>query len=485
MRDWLFRRPASVTDPELARQWGLLNALLLLFLGIIGLIALISLFQSLTTLLILSVCGACFAGLYTLNRLGAVRAAALSTIAFLLLLLTVVNLVPDAGLIRGVLLIAMFTIPITLAGVVLPWRAVPGIAATCMVLITGLALFGGGPLHPYLEEKPTEQYNLLIIGNILLLVIGALATLSSRQVSRTFAMLQDRNRDLAAANANMRTQSDYEHQVGSDIAGMVAQLRLVAIRQMQGTNVQAFSINQVVGSVGELHQAADQIAALAAQVREAADSALARVEHGQELVQRSRAAIERNHTQVAQVIEQMTRLTSLTGRITKAMDAIRELADETHLLALNAAIEAAGAGTLGRRFSVVAGEVQNLAARSTGIVDDIQTLIGELHSAGQQTLIATQQSGEVAREVESLADQVRSVQGEVRDTVHSTSTLVHQIAVATDEQTTAARQVTRIMQQIAQVAEDTKGDTGTLQRAIADLVQAADRLNRAVEAATT
>lgn len=54
---------------------------------------------------------------------------------------------------------------------------------------------------------------------------------------------------------------------------------------------------------------------------------------------------------------------------------IEEIAFQTHLVAINARIEAARAGSAGKGFTVVAGEVQQLAARATKAAGEIDELI--------------------------------------------------------------------------------------------------------------
>lgn len=66
-----------------------------------------------------------------------------------------------------------------------------------------------------------------------------------------------------------------------------------------------------------------------------------------------------------------------SGKISKALSTIDDIAEQTKLLALNATIEAARAGDAGRGFAVVASEVKDLATRSTIAASNIEDIVGE------------------------------------------------------------------------------------------------------------
>jgi methyl-accepting chemotaxis protein len=176
----------------------------------------------------------------------------------------------------------------------------------------------------------------------------------------------------------------------------------------------------------------------------------------------------------------MTALDQLTARITTFIDGIRDLSDETQLLALNATIEAAGAGTLGRRFGVVAGEVQNLSRRSNEFVEQIRLALNDLRNAGQATLAATQGGLLVADEVQQVADEVRETQTQIVSAVEQTNGLIHQISAATMQQNMATEQVTQIMQQIATDADATIKETEALESVSSELLRASELLMSAM-----
>ncbi len=70
-------------------------------------------------------------------------------------------------------------------------------------------------------------------------------------------------------------------------------------------------------------------------------------------------------------------------RINSLTEAIANIASQTELLSLNASIEAARAGEAGRGFSVVAGEIGNLANQSTETANNITAIVSGVKDAAE------------------------------------------------------------------------------------------------------
>ena len=73
--------------------------------------------------------------------------------------------------------------------------------------------------------------------------------------------------------------------------------------------------------------------------------------------------------------ETMEQVATAGQRIEQSIEAIDAIAFQTNLLSLNAKVEAARAGSAGRGFSVVAGEVQALSMRAAKVTEDVKNAL--------------------------------------------------------------------------------------------------------------
>jgi methyl-accepting chemotaxis protein len=480
MLSWLFRCP--LPDGEAARKWRILNTLLLIFLALVILGTAATLGFEGTAINPMSLVAlAILSGLYAANRRGLTMPAAIGLIFGLEAIVVLYSVTGQGDPLANALTPTIGALPIALSASVLSWRAVPitvlGVSGATVWLYTQ----GMAPLLAYQAAHEIGP-RFLVTVIILFIAVGALAALPNRQVEQALARLQHRNADLEQANRDLAAQRERDLRLQANLGNLATELSAVSSRQGLAVTTQASSISQVVSAVAELDSTAGQIADRAEEVRQAADQALTSVQQGQNLLLRSREAVERNRTEVQLVIQRMRDLDQLTRQVTRFVDQIRHLAEDTHLLALNATIEAAGAGGVGRRFQVVADEVRALSNQSSAIVSQIQQVVNQLQQAGQVALTATQSSAEVAEAAAQLADDVRVTQEQIVTAVRQTHALVHLISAASTQQTSATQEMTYTMEGIAAIARATSEDTRALDRAVGEMLQAATMLSAAVTA---
>ncbi|MCQ4294429.1 methyl-accepting chemotaxis protein [Pseudomonas stutzeri] len=223
-------------------------------------------------------------------------------------------------------------------------------------------------------------------------------------------------------------------QHAQELLGAMESSAQSASRQQVETDQVATAINQMAASVQE-------VASNAQRTAEAASRADSEAATGTEVVNRTGAAIGQLALDIQQAGDVIHELEAHSKDITKVLDVIRGIAEQTNLLALNAAIEAARAGEQGRGFAVVADEVRSLASRTQQSTQEINSMIGALQGGARQAVEVMQRSREQAMQsVEQAAQAARSLQG-INSRVNEISDMSQQIAAAVEQQSAVSENI--------------------------------------------
>ena len=204
--------------------------------------------------------------------------------------------------------------------------------------------------------------------------------------------------------------------------------------QQEGIVAIATAVEELSATVKEV---ASNTQATADSAREADNQA----KSGLDVVQLSYHSIEELSTEIDRLAQRINSLHASSGNITKVVDVIKSVAEQTNLLALNAAIEAARAGEQGRGFAVVADEVRTLAKRTQQSTLEIESFIGSLQAdanAAHQVIENSQQKANVA--VENSKNVEHSLQ-EITSTISHIFAMTEQVATAIEEQSVVTQDV--------------------------------------------
>jgi methyl-accepting chemotaxis protein/methyl-accepting chemotaxis protein-1 (serine sensor receptor) len=166
----------------------------------------------------------------------------------------------------------------------------------------------------------------------------------------------------------------------------------------------------------------------------------------------------------------MREINTQSGKISKIIKVIDEIAFQTNILALNAAVEAARAGEAGMGFAVVAGEVRNLAERSAQAARDTAELIEESISKSIDGKVKMDQ---VAVAIQLIVEEFGKVK-----------TLVDEVNQGSQEQTRGIEEVAKAVIQMQTVTQSTAAGAEESAAAAEDLNTQSEALKNVVRRLT-
>ena len=266
----------------------------------------------------------------------------------------------------------------------------------------------------------------------------------------------------------------------TQLASASEELHAVTEDSTRGMHQQNNELEQAATAVNEMTAAVDEVARNAVSTSQASQASSKTAEQGRDQVLRTVDSIDSLAEDVTQTAGQVEQLADKVRDISKVLDVIRAIAEQTNLLALNAAIEAARAGEQGRGFAVVADEVRLLAQRTQQSTQEIEQMIGGIQQGTDQAVNAMRHSNERAR---TTLDVARAA-GEALDLIARSITEINErnllIASASEEQASVAREVDRNLVNIRDLSLQTSAGANQTSASSQELSRLAVELNSMV-----
>ena len=206
-------------------------------------------------------------------------------------------------------------------------------------------------------------------------------------------------------------------------------------------NNQAASIQEIESTINENARIAGEISEKTSSVAAIASKMENDVIHGFSVLERNVNQMENIKSKNDGVISGIIALGNKINKIRDIIKTINTITDQTKVIAFNAALEAASAGDRGRRFSVVASEVNRLADDIAALTKQIREQTEEIQGSSTSLIISSEESADKITEGNNLIRELEDIFREIRSGAEITANQAQTITVSTQMQPKSTEQI--------------------------------------------
>jgi len=174
-------------------------------------------------------------------------------------------------------------------------------------------------------------------------------------------------------------------------------------------------------------------------------------------VQHGFAVLEKNIKKMQDIKEKnmgtINGIVSLSNKVNKIRDIVRiinTITDQTKAIAFNATLEAASAGEAGKRFSVIAGEVNRLADDIAVLTRQIREQAEEIQASSASLILYSEEGSDRIADGYKLIKDLEELFKEIRSSTEITASEMQTITVSAHHQLKSSEPVYAAINEVSQ-----------------------------------
>jgi methyl-accepting chemotaxis protein len=280
-----------------------------------------------------------------------------------------------------------------------------------------------------------------------MIVAGAITSMACKRHLALFKSMIDSEAQAATASAKTVEQTKIMAQT---IQKSTNDIFLSSKDIFTTANNQAASVQEIESTINENTQIAADISEKTGSVATIAAKTEDDVKSGFSVLERNVIQMEDIKTKNDSVIAGIVALGNKITKIRNIIKNINTITDQTKVIAFNAALEAASAGDKGKRFSVVASEVNRLADDIAALTKQIKEQIEEIQDSSSSLIISSEESADKITEGRKLIKDLEEIFQEIKSGAEITSNQAQTITVSTQKQQRSTEQINIAIADISQ-----------------------------------
>lgn len=380
----------------------------------------------------------------------------------------VCSLMPNSYITRQARNIGLVTAIITIIAIVAAtFTAIVisrGIGKVFNDIITKLKAAAKGDLTVTFETKRKDEFSILV-----------------NEIQNTFSNMKELIRHVTAMSADVSESAEHVAKTSELFLKSTKEISSSMNEIEQGVNQQANDAQECLSQMENLSQKIVLVRDNTRDISLVADQAKNSIDEGTKVTENLNKQTESTIEITTDIIKEIELLEEKSISISKIVNVINEIANQTNLLSLNASIEAARAGEYGRGFAVVAGEIRKLAEQSQAAVNDIMLTIRSIQEVTKTTV---ETAKKVEKELMLQGDAVRATTSSFTDINGSVERLMKYLDdITLNVQNIEEARVSTLgaIENISAVLEEVAASTNTVSQTSDDLISSVETLNSAAE----
>lgn len=337
-----------------------------------------------------------------------------------------------------------------------------GIDKTIKEIIAGLKKAAQGDLTVEFHSKRKDEFHTLI-----------------EEIQNTFINMKDLILQVKTLSGEVSISSENVSKTSQVFLKSTEDISSAMYEIEQGVSQQAKDAEECLMQMDSLSKKIELVSDNTKEISQIADNTKQSIKEGtvvtEDLNQQTKSTIEITTS----IISEIEKLAEKSLSISKIINVINEIANQTNLLSLNASIEAARAGEYGRGFAVVASEIRNLAEQSKNSVSDIKKLIGSIQDDTKSAVTIAKKAEQVLILQGSAVKNTTDSYQNINESVEKLMIFLSYIAENVNNIEEARVSTLGAIENISAVLEEIAASTNTVNQTSNDQLSSVETLNSA------
>lgn len=249
----------------------------------------------------------------------------------------------------------------------------------------------------------------------------------------------------------------------------------------QGISQQAKDAEECLMQMDNLSQRIKLVSDNTIEIGQIADTTRMKVNEGTDVTEELNHQTQTTIEIATDIINDIEKLDNKSLSISKIVNVINEIANQTNLLSLNASIEAARAGEYGKGFSVVASEIRNLAEQSQDSANEIKKIIDSIQEDTRKAVGTARKAEDVLKRQGEAVKNTTDSYKDINSSVENLVVYLNHITQNVNNMEKSRVSTLGAIENISAVLEEIAASSNTVNNASIQQLGSVEILNRTTE----